>query len=113
MQAELSDTIHVGARPLAVGEWRALWEGFEVQAESLAPMHLLEPGRRLRDEGLFGAGRFVWNVLRDGEARARARAMRRIFWKYETHLAALILVAHKPAASPPAPGSAQTRSTSF
>ena len=39
----LSRTIHVGVRPLSVSEWRRLMheEGFEVEVEARAPMHLL------------------------------------------------------------------------
>ncbi len=95
--ARLTESIRVGARPLTVAEWRTLLkeEGFEVRHESLAPMRLLEPGRLVRDEGLLGTGRFVWNVLRDSDARARVRTMRDVFRKYEAHMAAIMLVACK------------------
>ncbi len=100
VQSRLSETIRVGARPLTAGEWRALLEaeGFNVEQESLAPMHLLEPARLVRDEGVLGAGRFLWNVLRDGEARARVKSMRAVFRKHQAHLSAIMLVAGKPAA---------------
>ncbi len=102
VQTRLTECIRVGARPLSTGEWRALLqaEGFEVKHESLAPMRLLEPSRLLGDEGLWGTARFVWNVLRDGDARRRVSAMRQIFRKYEAHLAAIMLVGCKPAAEP-------------
>nr|WP_228282632.1 class I SAM-dependent methyltransferase [Rubrobacter tropicus] len=79
IRAALSGTIRVGARPLTLSEWRALLEseGFEVVETVTAPMRLLEPGRLLEDEGLRGAARFLWNVLRDREARRRVLAMRR------------------------------------
>ncbi len=94
----LSEVIHVGARPMTVPEWRALLEaeGFRVEQETIAPMHLLEPARLVRDEGILGAGRFVWNVLRDKEARARVKTMRALFKKHEAHMAAVMLVAIKP-----------------
>ncbi|HVM47243.1 MAG TPA: methyltransferase domain-containing protein [Candidatus Acidoferrum sp.] len=100
VQRRVSESIRVGARPLTAGQWRALLEaeGFEVTHEHRAPMHLLEPSRLLHDEGLLGTGRFLWNVLRDGEARRRVRAMRRTFGDYEAHLAAIMLVARKPSA---------------
>ncbi len=100
VQTRLSESIRVGARPLTAREWRALLEqeGFEVNHESLAPMRLLEPGRLLRDEGPWGPGRFIWNVVRDRDARARVTAMRRIFRKYASQLSAIILVARKPRA---------------
>ena len=97
IQRELSAEIHVGARPLTPSEWRGLLEsgGFEVGAESMAPMHLLEPRRLVRDEGLAGALRFAWNVLRNPEARKRVLAMRRVFRRHRGHLAAISLVGVK------------------
>jgi hypothetical protein len=93
----LSQAIHVGVRPLSVSEWRDLMEaeGFEVQTEVRAPMHLLEPRRLLSDEGLSGTLRFIWNVLRDPDARARIFLMRSVFRRYQSHLAAVTLVGVK------------------
>ncbi len=98
VQTRLTESIHVGARPQTVAEWRALLEGegFAVTHYRLAAMHLLEPGRLLRDEGPLGATRFIWNVLWDGDARARVLAMRNVFRKYQAHIAAIMLVAVKP-----------------
>lgn len=105
VQSRLTESIHVGARPLTVAEWRALLEGegFEVAKESLAPMHLLEPGRLFRDEGFPGATRFIWNVLWDGDARARVLAMRKVFRKYQANMAAIMITAVKPSAAPAQP----------
>jgi SAM-dependent methyltransferase len=96
---EMSRNIHVGARPLTVSEWRGLLTtaGFKVQAEATAPMHLLEPRRLIRDEGLGRALFFVFNVLRTPEAWRRVLSMRRMFRKHRNHLAALTVVAVKPA----------------
>jgi SAM-dependent methyltransferase len=95
---ELSDDIHVGVRPLTVNEWRELLDsaGLKVAAIEMAPMHLLEPSRLIRDEGLFQAIRFVWNVASHAEARRRVLSMRRVFRKYKKHLAAVAIVAAKP-----------------
>lgn len=97
IQLGLSDEIHVGVRPLTVGEWRELLEsaGLTVVAERMAPMHLLEPMRIVRDEGWLRAARFAWNVARHGAARRRVLAMRRVFRKYRDNLAAIALVATK------------------
>ena len=97
IQHALSQSIHVGARPLTAKEWRAVLEaeGFEVQAEALRPMRLLEAGRLIQDEGLWGALRFAWNLCRDQEARQRVFAMRRVFMKYRSHLAAIVFVGVK------------------
>ncbi|MCC7517705.1 MAG: methyltransferase domain-containing protein [Verrucomicrobiae bacterium] len=98
---EMSREIHVGARPLTRREWRELLEaaGFSIEAETSAPMHLLEPGRLIRDEGFFRALRFAFKVVRSPEARRRVFSMRRMFRKHRRRLAAIALVAVKPTAS--------------
>ena len=94
---DLSSAIHVGARPLLMREWRQLLEegGFDVIAERTAPMHLLEPSRVVRDEGLLGAARIAFNVMRSPAARARVFEMRRAFRKHQAHIEAVMLVARK------------------
>ena len=100
IQRDLSDEIHVGFRPLTVAEWRELLQaaGFEVVSQHHAPMHLLEPKRLVQDEGLAGALRFAWNVATHGAARRRVLRMRRVFRKYQAHLAAVAIVSRKVAA---------------
>ena len=95
---EMSRSIHVGARPLATRDWRALLTeaGFVVQTEATAPMLLLEPGRLIRDEGFFPALRFFLNALLNAEARKRVGSMRQIFRKHRAHLTAISFVAVKP-----------------
>lgn len=97
IQRALSDEIHVGVRPLTTLEWRTLLEsaGFKVVSQRSAPMHLLEPLRLVRDEGLAGAMRFAWNVARHADARRRVLLMRRAFRKYRNHLAAVSFVCQK------------------
>jgi SAM-dependent methyltransferase len=97
IRQELTDEIHVGVRPLTVGEWRELLEGagLTVVSEHTALMHLLEPLRLIKDEGLFRALRFVWNVATHSQARQRVLRMRRVFRKYSSHLAAISLIAVK------------------
>jgi SAM-dependent methyltransferase len=101
IQYELSDEIHVGVRPLTIGEWRELLlaAGLTIVAEDAAPMHLLEPGRIVRDEGLLRALRFAWNVATHSAARRRVLKMRRVFRKYNHNLAAIAIVARKSIAS--------------
>ncbi len=97
IQRGMSDEIHVGVRPLTRGEWCALLEsaGLSIVRETTAPMHLLEPMRLVRDEGVFGAARFLWNIARHKPARRRVLSMRRVFRKYRNHLAAGVFVASK------------------
>jgi SAM-dependent methyltransferase len=95
---ELSSEIHVGVRPLTAHEWKKVLTdaGLEIVSEATAPMHLLEPRRMVRDEGLLATLRFTWNMAWRPEARKRALAMRKVFRKYQQHLAAIALVARKP-----------------
>jgi len=98
MQRRMSLNIHVGVRLLTTLNWRRLLEqcGFRVEFEAKAPMHLLEPKRVIRDEGVARTLRIVWNVLRDRQARQRVRRMRALFRDYSSHLQAIALVARKP-----------------
>ena len=97
IEHELASVIHHGTRPLTIAEWRCLLEseGFVVEAQDHAPMHLLEPWRIIQDEGMFGALRFAFNLLRNRAARQRVLAMRRVFAAYRDHLAAVMLVGRK------------------
>ncbi len=90
---KLSKAIHVAASPLTIAGWRAILEseGFTVNEMAKVPMHLLEPGRLVQDEGLMGAGRFIFNVLRSPEAKKRVSIMRNIFNKYKRYISGFIM----------------------
>ncbi|MEM9555902.1 MAG: methyltransferase domain-containing protein [Acidobacteriota bacterium] len=98
VKQDLRQAIRVGARPLTGAEWRELLEaaGFEIERLETAPMHLLEPPRLVRDEGLFGALRIAFNVLRTPAARRRILAMRATFRKHGGVMCAVALIARKP-----------------
>jgi ubiquinone/menaquinone biosynthesis C-methylase UbiE len=97
IQNDLSTVIHHGTQPLTIAEWQGLLEaeGFSVQTQAQAPMHLLEPGRIIQDEGMFGALRFAFNLLCNREARHRVLGMRRVFSKHRDHLAAVMIGGQK------------------
>lgn len=97
IQRDLSLEIHVGVQPITGGEWRKLLgsAGFGDFTEIRAPMHLLEPGRMLRDEGVSNAIRIAFNLVRKPAARERVLRMRSLFRKYEGHLQAISLVGVK------------------
>lgn len=97
IEKRLSMDIHVGVQPLLVDEWRQLLEssGFRITRESRAPLHLLEPRRLFRDEGFFGALRFLFNVLRRPAARKRVLSMRRLFRQYRDNIEAISFVCQK------------------
>jgi SAM-dependent methyltransferase len=93
----LTGVVHHGVRPLTVSEWSVLLEseGFRLESVDLAPMSLLEPGRLIRDEGLAGALRFVWNLLSDSEARQRVLEMRSVFRRQRKQLGAVAITGIK------------------
>lgn len=94
---DLSDSIHVGARPHKTLHWRGLLEaaGFTVEAEQTAPMRLLDPVQFFRDEGVANSLRFGANLLRDPAARRRVLDMRSVFQRHRAHLGAVCLVAKR------------------
>ena len=93
----LSDAIRVGARPLTPTEWKNLLEenGFQVGAQVTAPMHLLEPARFIKDEGLARTLRFLVKVATTPAARRRILKMRSVFRRYASNLGAISLIAVK------------------
>ena len=99
VRTALARSIKVNARPLTAAEWSELLTGagFTVAKVAYAPMALLEPHRLIADEGLFGALRFVFNVLRDSDARARVLNMRATFRRHRDNMAAIEVIAVKPA----------------
>jgi SAM-dependent methyltransferase len=96
-EKELTGVVHHGVRPLTLSEWKTLLEaeGFIVQSVQLAPMSLLEPLRLIQDEGVAGALRFGWNVLRNKEARRRVLEMRSTFRRNRKQLGAVAIIATK------------------
>jgi SAM-dependent methyltransferase len=98
IEQDLARTIRVGARPLTRTEWVSLLEaeGFQVEATHTGPMHLLELGRFIQDEGVGGTLAFVRNLLRDRQALERVLAMRAAFRGHAAALGAIGLVARRP-----------------
>jgi SAM-dependent methyltransferase len=97
IERSLSAEIHHGVCPITHAEWREMLagQGFAVEWEGSAPMHLLEPARMVRDEGLGGAIRIALNLVRKPAARRRVFAMWRLFRRYQPHLAAVSFVCRK------------------
>jgi predicted O-methyltransferase YrrM len=88
----LSQAIRVNATPLSQAGWREVCEaaGLEVQQHSTGKMGLLNPAQMLRDEGLLGTLRIVWNVLTKAQIRERVRQMRHAFKQHEADLGYIV-----------------------
>lgn len=97
LRANMSKVIHHGVTPQTESEWRGLLAeaGFTDLDVHFVPFRLLEPKRLVADEGLFGAARFVFNLLRMPDARRRVLEMRRTFRRYEKNLSAIVITARK------------------
>lgn len=96
LEKALTKAIRVNARPMSAKEWGGMLEvhGFDVIDVQHAPMHLLEPARMIRDEGFFRTLKIVFNILTNPQARARVRAMRRVF-KANSHMMNAVMVVAK------------------
>jgi SAM-dependent methyltransferase len=99
IHADLTHDIRVRSRPLTAAEWTSRLEaaGFRVELSETAPMHLLEPGRFIRDEGIAGTARFLVNAARHPQALRRLASLRRTFRRHRDNLAALTMVATRQA----------------
>lgn len=99
IQSDLSSVIHVGVRIGTVRDWTGWLEqaGFTIDQVTTAPMHLLEPARMIRDEGVAGAMRFIANALRTRGAARRLRSVRRVFRRHREHLCAVGVIARRTA----------------
>ncbi len=98
IQADLSESIHVGVRIGTMQDWLGWLEqaGFVIEHTKTVPMRLLEPGRLIRDEGVAGAAGFVVNALRTPGAAHRLRSVRRTFRRHAPYLRAVGVVARRP-----------------
>ena len=97
IEQDLSAHVHVGVRIGTPLQWKDWLEeaGFEVEQRMTAPMRLLEPTRLVRDEGLLGAARFVFNAVRTPGAAGRLLAVRGAFRRNSPSLCAVALVARR------------------
>ena len=97
IEVGLSNNIRVSARPLTITEWTKVLEdeGFKVKFTATAPMHLLEFGRMVKDEGFFRTLKIIKNIFTNKEIYKRVKGMRGVFKKYDKHLNGVILVAEK------------------
>jgi hypothetical protein len=80
-----------------VSQWTYWLEeaGFDVERVTTAAMRLLEPSRVVRDEGIVGALRLVFNALRTPGAAERLVSVRRTFRRNRHHLCAVAFVARR------------------
>jgi len=97
MKKIMSHTANIDFNLVTIARWQTLLEeaGFNVVIKATRPMHLLEPARLIKDEGLGGALRFAFNLTRNPKIRTKVLAMREMFKKYEKNISAIMLVGSK------------------
>jgi ubiquinone/menaquinone biosynthesis C-methylase UbiE len=96
IQKDISRAIRVGVNIGTVSEWRT-WlreSGFDVYKVTVVPMRLLEPKRLVRDEGLSGTLRFIFNTLKTPGALNRIKNIRSVFHMHAKHLCAVAIIAN-------------------
>lgn len=100
LRRALARSIKVNARPLTIAEWTALLTdaGLQVDAVHTADMALLQLRRMIADEGVIGTLRITANYLRRPDARRRVNDMWLTFHRHRRSLAAVAIIARKPAA---------------
>ncbi|MDJ0591816.1 MAG: hypothetical protein QNJ72_17765 [Pleurocapsa sp. MO_226.B13] len=81
VRKSLSKSIRVNANPLTVSEWSTACKdaGLTLQQQQTGTMGLLNFNRMIRDEGLLGTVKIIWNVLTKPSLRHRVLQMRRSF----------------------------------
>lgn len=97
IQATLSKTLHVGARPLTRSEWDRLLSdgGFSVNAEETCPLLLLDPRTFVSDEGVAGTAAFLGRAIAHPEVLPQLASIWRTFHRYRDNLGAITLVAER------------------
>lgn len=91
----LAQAIRVNSTPLSAAHWIEACEtaGLQVQVHHTGPMMLLNPQAVVRDEGLIGSARILWNVLAHPPIRQRVLAMHQVFQQYQQDLGYIVLCA--------------------
>lgn len=97
IQYELAESMKVNARPLTIAEWKDTLEsqGFRIKQIEKAPMHLLQAGRIISDEGFLGFLGIVKKLILNPDIKKRVLQMRKTFKKYENHLEAIVIISEK------------------
>jgi ubiquinone/menaquinone biosynthesis C-methylase UbiE len=97
IRAGISNVVHYGVTAQTVAEWVELLAeaGFKDFRVKLVPFRLLETKRLIADEGLYGAMRFAFNLIRMPDARKRVLAMRNAFRLFASHLSAVVITTTK------------------
>lgn len=91
----LAETIRVNSMPLSQTHWReaVTTAGLTVQQQGTGKMGLLNLRQMIRDEGILGTLRIMWNVLTRPDLRSRILKMRNAFQKYRNDLGYITICA--------------------
>ncbi|MUL80167.1 methyltransferase domain-containing protein [Mycolicibacterium sp. CBMA 226] len=96
---ELAGAALTKARPMTVGDWQQLLTaaGLTVERVRTRRASPLALRRQLADEGIWGTIRFAVQLAMHPAARSRVRQLRASYARHRRHLAAVALLASKPA----------------
>jgi predicted O-methyltransferase YrrM len=96
---DLAQVIRANATPLSKSSWTdALNQaGLTVTNCKIGAMRLLDPVQLLRDEGVAGTAKLVWNLLTQPTLRHRILTMRRVFSQHRQNLSYIVMSADRAA----------------
>ena len=91
----LSQIVRVNANPLTEKAWSKTCQnaGLNIQQQQTGVMGLLNLGQILKDEGLLGVIKIVWNILINPHLRQRVLKMRRNFKQHGNNIGYIIFLA--------------------
>ncbi|GMU23495.1 MAG: SAM-dependent methyltransferase [Phycisphaerae bacterium] len=97
IRADLVKTIQHAAWPMTDDEWRSILAqaGLSFADSRTGEMSLMSPTGLLRDEGVGGVVRILWNILRTPGARTRFKSMARFFRLHREGFHYIVLKATK------------------
>jgi cyclopropane fatty-acyl-phospholipid synthase-like methyltransferase len=95
LHQDLAHALHVNATPLSESAWTKTVQqaGFTITNCKTGAMRLLDPLQLLRDEGIVGTGKLIWNLVTQPVLRDRILAMRRVFSRHQQNLSYIIVSA--------------------
>ncbi|WP_036489425.1 cyclopropane-fatty-acyl-phospholipid synthase family protein [Myxosarcina sp. GI1] len=90
----LSESIRVNANPLTVSEWSTACKdaGLTIEQQQTGKMGLLNFSQMVRDEGLLGTVKIIWNILTNPHLRQRILQMRRVFQQKGKNIGYIVFI---------------------
>uniref|UniRef100_A0A7S4I4B1 Methyltransferase domain-containing protein n=1 Tax=Odontella aurita TaxID=265563 RepID=A0A7S4I4B1_9STRA len=95
VKREMGPALGVNFRPETESQWKALLEssGWKVEHTDVGSLRVVDPKSILRDEGLRGSLRIIWNLITKKNLRSRLLSTRNVIHTHHNHLGYIIMSA--------------------